>query len=228
MTTLPAGYTLSPDGTRVIDKRGNSVTLARHTTLEAAVVALQSNVDSHDCSDCTYCHSCTDCRGCRSCTYCRGCRSCTYCRDCSDCTYCRDCSDCTYCHDCRSCTDCHDCHDWSGSTPPVPVPVVPSIHQRVHDAVTSTPEALAMDAWHRCETTHCRAGWVVHLAGDAGYALEASCSTDTAALLIYAASSPEVPDADRFHDGNSEAMEDIASCAARERERERTGTNDND
>ena len=29
-----------------------------------------------------------------------------------------------------------------------------------------------MGSWHACETTHCRAGWAIHLAGKAGYDLE--------------------------------------------------------
>jgi hypothetical protein len=31
-----------------------------------------------------------------------------------------------------------------------------------------------MATWHRCATTHCIAGWAVHLAGPEGYKLEKS------------------------------------------------------
>ena len=51
---------------------------------------------------------------------------------------------------------------------------------------------LKMDSWH-CETTHCMAGWLVTLAGDAGKALEAKFSTSTAARMILAASAPGMP-----------------------------------
>jgi hypothetical protein len=41
------------------------------------------------------------------------------------------------------------------------VPKIENIHQCVLEAV-SHPNALHMDKWHSCNTTHCRAGWVVH------------------------------------------------------------------
>ena len=77
---------------------------------------------------------------------------------------------------------------------------------------------LAMDSWHShgfCGTTHCRAGWVNHLAGDEGKALEDYWGPDMAALLIYKASSVpgiEVP-LYQFYTTNSEALADIERCA---------------
>ena len=75
-------------------------------------------------------------------------------------------------------------------------PVIPNIHQRVYEAA-SQPQALNMCAWHTCDTTHCRAGWVVTLAGDEGAELERRFGTSVAAALIYMASDPAleyVPD----------------------------------
>lgn len=92
-------------------------------------------------------------------------------------------------------------------------PVIENIHQKVYDAVKNTGK-LDMSTWHTCDTTHCRAGWVVHLAGEAGYALEAHTSTEFAALQIYHKSCPDVPVSPvRFYEDNNLAMEDIAHCA---------------
>ena len=96
---------------------------------------------------------------------------------------------------------------------PPPVPTIPDIHSAISAAV-SQPGALDMGAWHRCEKTHCRAGWVVTLAGDAGKALEAFYDTALAAMKIYDASSalPKVSPV-RFFDGNEEALADMKRMA---------------
>ena len=69
-----------------------------------------------------------------------------------------------------------------------------------------------MSTWHSCGTTHCRAGWVVHLAGDAGYALEAWHDTALAAQLIYRESGYEINPC-RFFDNNEDAMADMEKLA---------------
>jgi len=71
-----------------------------------------------------------------------------------------------------------------------------------------------MNTWHTCGTTHCRAGWVVHLAGDAGYALERFFNTELAAMKIYDASSdlPKVSPV-HFYDGNEAALADMKRMA---------------
>ena len=92
------------------------------------------------------------------------------------------------------------------------IPVIANIHQKILKA-TSNPDALKMDNWHTCETTHCRAGWVVTLAGEKGKALEDETSTLFAAMQIYKASSPIRVSPVRFFDGNKEAMADIKKCA---------------
>ena len=82
-----------------------------------------------------------------------------------------------------------------------------------------------MANWHTCDTTHCRAGWVVMLAGEAGKALEAKTSTLFAAMQIYKASSPTIrvfPP--RFFDGNQKAIDDMKRCADEEAAAEKGGS----
>ena len=69
-----------------------------------------------------------------------------------------------------------------------------------------------MTSWHSCETTHCRAGWVVHLAGEAGYALEAATSPLFAAQQIYKASGYEISPC-RFFDSDASALDDMRRLA---------------
>lgn len=95
------------------------------------------------------------------------------------------------------------------------IPVIECIHQRVAEAVAE-PEALEMGAWHTCETTHCRAGWVVTLAGEAGRKLEQQTSTQFAAMMIYKRSSPIRVSPVRFFESNRVALDDINRCAREE------------
>lgn len=64
--------------------------------------------------------------------------------------------------------------------------------------------------WHSCKTTHCRAGRAIHVAGDAGYALEKEVGSWMAGALIYQESRGDFPD---FYADTIEAMEDIEKCA---------------
>ena len=95
------------------------------------------------------------------------------------------------------------------------VPKIDNIHQKVYGAA-SKENALNMNAWHTCETTHCRAGWVTTLAGKEGKDLEEKTSTANAALLIYMASDPDfisregIPD---FHTDNETALADMKRLA---------------
>jgi hypothetical protein len=74
-----------------------------------------------------------------------------------------------------------------------------------------------MGQWHTCETTHCRGGWIVTLAGPVGGALEAITNTEFAAMQIYKASSPIRVSPARFYDTDETAMADIVRCAEEER-----------
>ena len=74
------------------------------------------------------------------------------------------------------------------------------------------PAIAIPHTWHTCETTHCRAGWVVHLAGEAGYELERRTSALFAAQQIYKASGYEISPV-RFFDSNEDAMADMKKLA---------------
>ena len=80
----------------------------------------------------------------------------------------------------------------------------------------SQPEALEMKTWHTCGTTHCRAGWVVVLAGEAGAVLEKKTSTEFAAMQIYKASSAIRVFTPRFYETNEKALADMKRCAEEE------------
>lgn len=78
-------------------------------------------------------------------------------------------------------------------------PSVPDIKAKILGA-----GKINMAYWHTCETTHCLAGWAVHLAGDAGSALEEQLGASAAGALIFHASIGEVPD---FYSSDEEAIE---------------------
>jgi hypothetical protein len=92
-----------------------------------------------------------------------------------------------------------------------PIPVIEDIHRKVYEAA-SAKGALDMGNWHTCEKKHCRAGWVVHLAGEAGYALEEQTSAVFAAMQIYKASGYEISPV-RFYDDNERALADMERLA---------------
>jgi Cysteine-rich CPCC/Pentapeptide repeats (8 copies) len=91
-------------------------------------------------------------------------------------------------------------------------PVVPDIHKAIY-AAASAPGALDMLTWHSCETTHCRAGWAVTLAGAAGAALEDRLGTPAAATLIYLASDPHLKRIPDFHASDEDALADMKRLA---------------
>jgi uncharacterized protein YjbI with pentapeptide repeats len=91
-------------------------------------------------------------------------------------------------------------------------PVIPNIHKAIYKAA-SVEGALDMRTWHSCETTHCRAGWAITLAGTAGAALEEKIGTAAAATLIYLASDPELKRIPDFHASDEDAMADMKRLA---------------
>ncbi len=97
------------------------------------------------------------------------------------------------------------------------VPLVERLDAQILESIEAAPASLDMSAWHgeapECGTTHCRAGWAVHKAGEAGYALEAKVGSAVAGLLIYLKSTGVIPD---FYCDNQEALEDIRACAAKQ------------
>lgn len=141
----------------------------------------------------------------------KDCTDCTDCYDCYDCASCTGCTDCIGCYDCADCTGCHGCTGRTSVSEDSSVPVISDIHKKVYQAV-SVPGALDMGDWHTCDTTHCRAGWVVHLAGQAGYDLERKTDTGFAAMKIYRASGYNINPA-RFYDSADDAMADMKRLA---------------
>ena len=98
------------------------------------------------------------------------------------------------------------------------IPKIPHIHSAVY-AAASQPAALEMGSWHQtgyCGTTHCRAGWVVVLAGPAGRAMEGLIGTPAAAALIYQASDPTLERIPNFYDSNDAALADMKRLAGAE------------
>ena len=99
--------------------------------------------------------------------------------------------------------------DLSGAIGLPTAPVVPDLHARMAEEC-AVVDALDMNTWHTCKTTHCRAGWAIALAGEAGAALEAALGPSVAGALIYHASTGMVPD---FYASNEDAMADIIERA---------------
>ena len=91
------------------------------------------------------------------------------------------------------------------------VPVIPDVHRVVYEAA-SVPGALDMEQWH-CGTAHCRAGWIVTLAGEAGMHLEERMGTAAAAAAIYLASDPHIGRMPDFYASNDEALADMQARA---------------
>ena len=88
-----------------------------------------------------------------------------------------------------------------------------NLHEKVYEAA-SQPQALNMSNWHTCETTHCRAGWVVTLAGKKGKQLENFYGTLLAASMIYKKSCEGYKiNPCRFFDSNDEALKDMKKLA---------------
>ncbi len=93
-------------------------------------------------------------------------------------------------------------------------PVIPALDTKILAAIAAGG-GLDMGSWHTCETTHCRAGWAITLAGDEGKSLENKFGPDAAGALIYGASYPSLP-VPNFYASNTEAMEDMRARAAQD------------
>ncbi|HEX4334727.1 MAG TPA: pentapeptide repeat-containing protein [Polyangiaceae bacterium] len=91
------------------------------------------------------------------------------------------------------------------------VPVVPDLDRKILSVVESGAGKLDMSQWHSCETTHCRAGWAITLAGDAGRKLEAERGPAMAGHMIYMASTGRSA---HFYATTARAMEDMRHRAA--------------
>jgi hypothetical protein len=71
-----------------------------------------------------------------------------------------------------------------------------------------------MENVHTCANTHCRAGWVITLAGKEGKELEQRFGWNLAAMKIYDASAPGFKiNPCRFFDTNADALADMKALA---------------
>ena len=102
--------------------------------------------------------------------------------------------------------------DLRGATDLPAAPVIPNIDAAILAEIVAGG-VIDMDRWHTCETTHCRAGWAIHLADEAGAALERRYGANGAGALIYAASRPNnrVPN---WFASAEEALADLRASAA--------------
>jgi len=181
------------------DDRGNKASIEYFGSQEAAQKALDS---LDNCDNCTNCSRCSDCSDCSRCSVCSGCSRCSGCSDCSRIAW-------LYNRENLQA----DASSPQGEAGPPPVPVIENIHQAVYTAA-SQPRALEMRDWHTCAEIHCRAGWVVTLAGEAGKKLEAFFDTTVAAMKIYDASSPlQKVSPVKFFDNNADTLADMKRMA---------------
>jgi hypothetical protein len=105
------------------------------------------------------------------------------------------------------------------------IPIVPNIDAAILASIEANKAAgkngLKMSKWHGdddcdetnwCNTTHCRAGYAICLAGAAGFALERKVGPAVAGALIYAKSDPtrRVPN---FYASDADAMADMRERA---------------
>jgi hypothetical protein len=97
---------------------------------------------------------------------------------------------------------------------PEEIPFVPDLDRQILEILDKREGKLNMKEWHTCETTHCRAGWAIVLAGEKGRALEDAYGTSLAGALIYARAYPDLPVPD-FGASEEEALEDMRARAAR-------------
>lgn len=92
----------------------------------------------------------------------------------------------------------------------IQVPIVEDLDVLILAAVEAGN--LDMNYWHHhCGTTHRRSGTAIHLAGEAGYALEHAVGPEMAGRMIYESSTGRpAPD---FYASNEDAIADIRRCA---------------
>jgi hypothetical protein len=101
---------------------------------------------------------------------------------------------------------------WTFDGNDLPIEPIPDVRAKVLAAVEADGCKLDMQNWHRCETTHCLAGWVTHLHPQ-GKLLESLLSPSAAAAVILNKSGETIPD---FYDTSD-------GCVARAMNWLRTG-----
>ena len=106
--------------------------------------------------------------------------------------------------------------DLGGAKGIPPIPKIDNLDGAILAAIEAGG-ALEMGNWHGpddhwCGTTHCRAGWAIHEAGQEGKALQDAFGVAAAGALIYAASYPDLPVPD-FYCSNEAALKNIEARA---------------
>ena len=107
--------------------------------------------------------------------------------------------------------------------PPFEIPKLENIHRTLLAAITKEGCRLDMKRWHTCETTHCRAGWIIAMAGDKGKELEEHIGTPAAAFRIYLESDPTMGRMPNWYASDEQALAEIKRNAELE---EKYGTAD--
>lgn len=93
-------------------------------------------------------------------------------------------------------------------------PQVPGLEEQIYSRIVRAKRLqrdcpLSMETWHTCKTVHCLAGWAIHLAGRAGYALSEKTWPGLAGALIYQESCGFVPNF--FEYNTNKAIRDLES-----------------
>ena len=107
------------------------------------------------------------------------------------------------------------------------VPLIPNIDAAILAAIEKNKAAKVngfdMSSWHGkpcdetnwCQTTHCRAGYAICLAGKEGFELERKYGSANAGMFLYLKSTPNEPIPD-WGATNERAMADMKARAAKQ------------
>lgn len=90
------------------------------------------------------------------------------------------------------------------------VPIITNIHVKLYESINNA-KCLDMGKWHSCNTTHCRSGWICHIAENNEF--EEIYGTCAAAALIYMASDKNLDKIPYFFASNEDAWNDIKMMA---------------
>lgn len=140
-----------------------------------------------------------------------GCWNCLGCRECHDCSFCKGAYQCTNCIGIWNRADMFDetmdqhHPDFNIDSPDPSIMCqihIPNVFREIWKEVQD--KGLDMSLWHgtiyeraverwECDTTHCWAGWAVHLGGESAYKCEDKHSTATIAMNIFRRAVPGIP-----------------------------------
>ena len=102
--------------------------------------------------------------------------------------------------------------DLRGATLPNAVPAVPGLNRILRAKLTTGEWTLTMHGEDTTPTSRCRAGWGIHMAGEAGAALSETVGFAAVAALIFAASCPELA-VPNFYAHKDDVLADLRACA---------------